>query len=315
MDDETRENLKKPTSAPAVPKELLSARPAMSKVRPKMPDPAVEANETIKAPEPTEEELAERQERIDYLKSLRQKDKKPRKGGKKWLIVLLIVVLLAAATAGAFMLLKKPKVSQTNTNQTASNQPAAETPEAKDETADMKTYDSSNFALSFKYPSDWTINDTSAGLTAISPKTTLTTADGSQKTVGVVLHIRTQQASIPEFKQGSATAVVSSKNVTYSAPATGQRGSTYLSYLQYASTTTKGALDSIYITGNFGYQKGQNVPMADVSKVNPLINVSFVDCSTSCTPTSQAVSLSATNWTSNTLNQTVETMLRSLTIN
>jgi hypothetical protein len=314
MDEETRKNLKKPTSAPAVPKELLSARPAMTKVRPKLPDSAA-ATEEVQPPEPTEEELVERQERIDYLKSLRTKEKKQGRGGKKWLIVLLVLLLLAGAAAGAYLLLKKPKAAQPDTDKTATSQSTAKEPADDAEQADLKTYDSSNFALSFKYPSDWTVSDTTAGLTAMSPKTTLTASDGSQKSAAVVLHIRPQAASIPEFKAGSATAVLDSKNVTYSAPATGQRGSTYLSYLQYASTTTKGALDSIYITGNFGYKKGQNIPMTDAVKVNPLINVSFVDCTTACTATSQAISISASSWSSNALDQTVETMLRSLSIN
>jgi cytoskeletal protein RodZ len=316
MDDETRDNLKKPQSAPAVPKELLSARPAMTKVRPKVPDPADEANEAIKVPEPTPEELADRQERIDYLKGLRTKDKKKGKGGKKWLIILIVLLVLAAIAAGAFMLLKKPKTTTKDNAAQTTNQPANTTTPAQDaEAADMKTYDSPNFALTFKYPADWTVNDATTGLTVISPKTTLTDADGEDTPAAVVLHIRTQQSSIPEFKSGNAAAVLTSKNIAYTAPATGQRGNTYLSFVQYASTTTTGALDSIYITGNAGYQKGQDIPMKDVAKVNPLINVSFVDCSKNCTPTSLAISVSAASWSSNSLNQTVETMLRSLTIN
>jgi cytoskeletal protein RodZ len=318
MDDETRENLKKPQSAPKVPKELLSARPAMTKVKPKMPDAAAEASQATQAPpEPTMEELEERQQRMEYLRSLRGPDKKKR-GGKKWWVIALFILGLLLVGVAVYIFLKKPAqtkpTSNSDTQQTVT-QPTNTTPQADDQTADMKTYDSTNFALSFKYPQGWTINDTASGLTAISPKTTLTDATGSKKPAAVVLHIRPQQASIPEFKAGSATAVLDSKNITYTAPASGQRGSTYESFLQYATTTTHGALDSIYITGNAGYQKAQTVPMTDISKVNPLINVSFVDCTSTCTPTSQAISVSASDWQSNALSQTVELMLKSLTLN
>jgi hypothetical protein len=109
-------------------------------------------------------------------------------------------------------------------------------------------------------------------------------------------------------------AVLPSENITYASPATGQRGSTYVSFLQYSTTTAKGALDGIYITGNAGYQQGQAIPMVDVVKVDPLITVTFVSCTTTCSDASPAANVSSTVWTAASLQTILENMFKSLAI-
>lgn len=310
----------KPSSAPPVPRELLSARPAMTKVVPRSPD-AVESASRATTPPPaapkplTPEEEAERQQRIEYLKSLRKEDSK-KGGNKKWLVVLVVVLLLiAAGLAAAYWFLNRsapaPAVSTSNHAQTT--KPAQQTAPASD--ANFKDYTSTNFSLGLKYPSDWTLNDAPAGLTIISPVQQLPGSAGSPISGAVVFTVRPQQTSLPEFKTGNAVAVLDSKNVNYTSPAQGQRATTFLSYLQYDTTTTKGALDSIYITGNTGYKKSQAIPMTDIVKVNPLINVYFVQCASACTPTSTTTNVNGANWTSSQANTTVETILKSLSLN
>ncbi len=310
----------KPSSAPPVPRELLSARPAMTKVVPRSPD-AVEAASRATTPPPapkplTEEEAAERQQRIDYLKSLRKQDTK-KTGSKKWLIVVVIVLLLIVAVlAVAFWYINRstPAPASTTTKKTSpTNQAAQQDTPAAD--ANFKDYTSTNFALGLKYPSDWTLNDTAAGLTIISPAQQLPGSAGSPVSGAVVFAVRPPQQSLPEFKTGNAVAVLDSKNVNYTSPAQGQRATTFLSYVQYDTTTVKGALDSIYITGNTGYKKGQAIPMTDVIKTNPLINVYFVQCTSSCTPTSTSMNVNGASWTTSQANTTVETMLKSLSLN
>jgi cytoskeletal protein RodZ len=291
----------------------------MTKVVPRSPD-AVQAASQATAPaapkQLTPEEEAERQQRIDYLRSIRSKDKK-RGGGKKWLVIAIVLLLLVAAgLAAAYWFINRDAPAPAKTTPattTTTKKPAQQAAPAAD--ADFKEYPSTNFALSLKYPTDWTLNDAATGLTIISPVQQLPGSAGSPVSGAVVVTIRPKQTTLAEFKTGNAVAVLDSKNVNYSAPAAGQRGTTFLSYLQYNSTTTKGALDSIYITGNAGYKKDQAIPMADVVKVNPLINVYFVQCSSACTPTSTTMNVNGTSWTAGQANTTVETILKSLSLN
>lgn len=292
----------------------------MTKVVPRSPDSVQAASRaTAPAPEPkplTPEEETERQERIEYLRSLRKPDKK-RGGSKKWLwIVVVLLLIILAGLGAAYWFLnrdKTPAATPATTTNSQQQQPATQQQQPAAD-ANFKAYTSTNFALSLKYPSDWTLNDTAPELSIISPVQQLPGSAGSPVSGAIVVAIRPQQQSLAEFKSGNAVAVLDSKNVGYTSPAQGQRATTFLSYLQYNSTTTKGALDSIYITGNSGYKKDQAIPMTDVIKVNPLINVYFVQCTTSCTPTSTTMNVNGTGWTGDKLNTTVETILKSLSL-
>jgi hypothetical protein len=292
---------------PRSPDKVRAASQAMTDSRPVGPPPP-----------PTDEELADRQERIDYLKNLRGAESGAKKGrGKKWLIILIVVLLLVAAGIGALLwkINKKPDPKPAGTDQAVTTQPVEETPPPAAEQADLKDYTSTNFALSLKYPSDWTLNDTANVLTIMSPAMKLPGADGQDASGAVVVAVRPKQSSLAEFKTGNGAAVLGSKNVKYSAPSEGQRGTTYLSYVQYASTTTKGALDAIYITGNSGYQKGQAIPEADITKVDPLVNVYFVACESKCSPTSQSTQVGGAGFAESDTEATIEAMLKSLAFN
>jgi hypothetical protein len=318
-----------PSSAPAVPKELLSARPAMTRVVPRSPEKMAQIqaaqqaaqNKPATPPPPSPKEIAERKNRIDYLRNLRESDRKPKKkkGGKKWLAVLLVLLLLGGLAGGGYWYTTRKVATPvtktaTGTSQQPGQQAAPVTPQ-QPVTASLKDYQSTNFSVSLKYPSDWTVSDTKPKLTITSTKQTFTNAAGKQVSGQVVVMIRPKQASLPEFKAGPAAAVLDSKKVNYTQPAAGQRGSTYLSYLQYASTTTKGALDAIYVTGNSGYTKAQTVPQADVVRVDPLIDVYFAECpNDTCAATDAATSVESAAWSASELNKTVEAILTSLAI-
>lgn len=306
-------------SAPPVPKELMSARPAMTRVVPRQPDDLASASAAVAdKPEPTSEELADRQQRVDYLKSIREDNTKPRRHSRKWLVIVIILLLLVAAgLATAYFFLNKPEPPKPVKAKPTQSQSLTTLPsKTSQEPTDLKNYDSTNFSLSLKYPSSWTLSDTADSLTIISPELQLPGSDGQTKPGAVLLTVRHQQPSLPEFKSGNAVAVIDSKTVSYTQPASGQRGSTYLSYLQYNSTTVKGALDAVYITGNSGYKKTQTIPQSDIVKVNPLVAVSFVSCTgATCKPTAVAAQVNGDAWLKTQTYQTVETMLRSLAIN
>ncbi len=315
-----------PTSAPPVPKKILSASPPMTNVVPEAPDGLEGVSRVdfeFEPPEEAPEAAEDRRERIDYLKNIRddaRRDKDDKSGTKWYLVVPLVLVILVALGAVGWYLkpvfvhkpgpVVQPKVSQQTTAGTSA--PKVQSTD-KASTANFKEYTSANFPIVLKHPSDWTLTETVNELDILSPKQALMNAAGSSVQAAVLLRIRHQQASLPEFKAGSANAVLQSENIKYSTPAAGQRASTYLSFLQYATTTTKGGLDALYITGNAGYQKAQTVPAVDVTKVDPLVTVSFVDCKTTCTATSPALTVSSAIWTGD-FQKTIETMLESLQI-
>lgn len=272
-------------------------------------------------------EVDEHQARIEYLRSLRPDSgkKRRRSKGKLLLITVLIVVLLAAGGASAYYFMGKKSsgttkqpaktAATTNTDQT-SNEPAANSDQSS--AAETKTYNSQTFGMSIAYPGDWTPAETKDKLTITSPVVKLTDATSQTKSGRLVLTVRARQDKPVEFTGGAVVAVLDSDKVDYTKPTSTQRGSTYLSYLQFATTTTKGGLDGVYITGDYGYKYGQTVRLAEISKVDPLVNVTFVSCADeTCADSAQApMTISSTAWKSDTANRTVvETMLKSLTLN
>ena len=230
---------------------------------------------------------------------------KKQKGKSKRVVVLVIILLLIAGGALYWFVLKskpatKPKAT---TNSTAQSTPAANVPTKED--------NSVNFNLNFNYPETWTVTDSGNGqLTVVSPATPLTSATGQSFTGQIILTIHQMGQGLDAFKTGNGTAVLDSAKVSYSNPTPSQRAQTYLTYVQYPATTASGALDAIYITGDYGYQKGQAVPQVDLAKVDPQVGVTFAKCTTSACTTVTPTNVAATSWAANTSKAT-ETMLKS----
>ena len=128
--------------------------------------------------------------------------------------------------------------------------------------------------------------------------------------------IANQGQNLNVFDKGNATAVLASQKIAYTSPTQNQRANTYLSFLQYASTTQNGALDGVYITGDNGYQKGQDVPKSDVAGITPLVSVTFIQCANSaCSGSTTALSVAASAWSDTSLSGPVTKMLESLAFN
>ncbi|HEY1835716.1 MAG TPA: PsbP-related protein [Candidatus Saccharimonadales bacterium] len=243
-----------------------------------------------------------------FMPELRPKKKWPRVVG--W--TLLGIVILAALGAGGYWLANrkpapKPAQSQQNANSQTSNKITTTT----------KPYTSNDLNLSFNYPENWTVADTGNGkLTVTSPAMQLTDASGQTQTGKVVMTIQNENsADFSAFKAGNAVAVMTSEKVAYTNPASDQRADTYISFLQYAATTTNGALDGVYITGNAGYQKGQAIPEVDIAKVDPVVTVTFAKCANaSCTGNATPLSVSSEMWSNSGFSAPIETMLKSLAI-
>ncbi len=263
----------------------------------------------------------EHQARLEYLRNLRNdKPKKSHKVRNTILIVLLVLLLMGGGAAAFWVYEKKFKDEPTAVQNTAKTSPQTdkETPSPSGQqdpfTKQMTTYESSNFSLSVDHPEDWEPAEHNGVLTITSPITTLTDANGQTTQGKVLLTVRPKQANPEELSKGNAVAVLESQKVDYTHPSAGQRGSTYISYLQFAETTTKGGMDGVYITGDAGYQYAGYVPKTDITSVDPLINVTFINCANEvCAKSAQSpLTISSTSWKGN-LKDTVEAMLKSFT--
>ena len=142
-----------------------------------------------------------------------------------------------------------------------------------------------------------------------SPKTiSLKDASGASFSGQIILTIQSQGAKPSQFNAGNATGVRDSIKIAYTSPTPTQRANTYLSFLQYASSSGNGVLDAVYITGDKGYQKGQTVPLTDIQLTDPLITLSFAN-------TTGPASISSSMWDDASFSGPLTKMLQSFSIN
>lgn len=249
-----------------------------------------------------------------------QKPVKPKKKHRflRFLGWMLLIVLLTGggAAAGWFLLLRDDVQKSKSANGQSTAPPPAPTPPAEAD-APTETHNSAPFLLQFDYPQGWKVADNPDNtITAVSPAMKLKVASAgvspATQTGQVVMTVRHKQISLPEFKAGNAEAIIESEKINYAKPSQAQRASTYVSFLSYADSAVKG-IDGIYVTGDNGYQKGQAIPLADVSKSDPLITISFRKCDDEkCTRPGAAVTLAATEWQNTTFSKPLKTMLQSI---
>ena len=231
--------------------------------------------------------------------------------GRKWqrAFVILLVILIIIALVGAFFYKTKhrPQVTTKTTTviQTAPSKITSQT----------KTYSSPNFYLSISYPVDWTVKDSGGGVMTITSTPIGVKEAGGQNVTGqIILTFRNSGQPMPEFDKGNATATLDSQKIAYTKPSQNQRANTYLSFLTYASTPSKG-IDGIYVTGDYGYKKDQAIPKVDIQKIDPIISVTFVKCSDkSCTGKTTPMTIAVSTWADAQISEPITKMLESLTI-
>lgn len=229
---------------------------------------------------------------------------------------IVITLLLVAIGAGLYWQFARPKpATKPSTSTTAPSTQSTTTQESQVAT---KSYDSTNFSLSFNYPEKWTVADTTGTtLTITSPATQLTDATSKAVTGQIVTTVQQKGQLPPGLGAGDALAVLSSQRVSYTQPTSSQRGQTYLSFLQYSATTAAGGLDGIYITGDYGYQKAQTIPKSDIANIDPLVTVTFLKCSdANCAAANKtALTVAATSWQDSAFSAPIKTLLTSFAFN
>ncbi|HUD07819.1 MAG TPA: hypothetical protein VMQ52_01955 [Candidatus Saccharimonadales bacterium] len=186
--------------------------------------------------------------------------------------------------------------------------------------AATQQYSSTNLGLSFNYPPGWKITDTAGTnvLTLQSPSEELLTTPNQLVKGKITMTIQNQApAVIAGYQSGNASAALESQLITYTNPTAGQRASTYISFLHYATSTSTPAsnIDAIYITGNSGYQLSQYIPLADIQAVSPVVGITFNRCAnTACLTSGPASSITSSSWNTTSFSGTLLTLLKSLSI-
>jgi hypothetical protein len=273
------------------------------------PDEADELNEHVRDPgDPDGLVAAEERRRWEETRPTHPttptSEYKPK---RLWPRILITVIVITAAAYGAYWIGNHEATkNQTPAKKQSASQQAKQTPTNPNQTV---AYTSTNYNLSFNYLKSWTISDTTAELTVISPAMTLTTTTGSKNNAHVVVTIQNPVKTIPGYPSAGAVASIESQDFSYAQPTQAQSAQTYVSYVGYTSTA---GLDAIYVTGNSGYTQGQIVPMSDITQVNPYIGVQFETCSNSNCANGKAITLKASDWQSSIANKDVTNLIESL---
>lgn len=221
--------------------------------------------------------------------------KKPKRNNKLYLILTTLIVIIILSIAGIFLILKPKSSSNKSVNTSPKTTVSKNFNNSIAPVAKITSYSSTNFSLTVNYPDNWVISDTPSTLSITSPITTIVN-DKNQTVQGKIIINVSPKGQLPsDFTNAPAVAVANSQLISYTNPTPAQDAQTYLSFLQYATTTTVGGLNGIYVTGNYGYLKGQNISQSDVQSVDPLVRVSFEECSMSCKELSPMV-ISINDW-------------------
>ncbi len=233
--------------------------------------------------------------------------KKPRKNNRTYLM-LGIIVLVLLVIAGGYLFIKHKNATPTKKSTPKTTQVSRNISTAP--TAKMTSYSSTNFNLSVNYPSNWVISDTPSILSITSPETFIKNANNKIVQGRIVVSVSPKGQLPTDFGNSPAVAVLNSQLINYTNPTPAQDAQTYISFLQYASTTTIGGLNGIYITGNYGYLKDQNITQSDVQSVDPLVRVSFEQCTDSCKNLTPLV-ISASDWNDSSFSLPILNIIKS----
>jgi len=240
------------------------------------------------------------------------KRKRSQKGKKKWLVIVLVLALVAVAGAATYWFaLRSDGGQEKSTEQSTEN--TVESQSSSLSSDKTKTYDSSRFFLSFQYPDTWKVDESDPNaLTVVSPQVALQSAGGLEVQGKVTMTIRPKNSQLAEFKSGDAFATKQSELITYTKPTQAQRASTYLTFAAFSEGVE--GVDTLYITGDYGYQVGQAVLQTEISQIDPIISVTFGQCVGAGCVNVEPMTLSLKQWGDANFSSSIKAMLQSIAI-
>lgn len=245
-----------------------------------------------------------------------QHKNQPTKHSNKKLVISLIVLVALVIGGGVYLKYHakstKAKADVAQHQKVKNNKTTKTTPTAVSKIA-TASYAAASYGATFNYPTSWlVVNNTGSPLLVMSPTMNLVAADG-KSVLGVVEMTLAQTGYLPPAFGTQSVAVLTSQKVNFASPSTTQAAATYISFIQYPSTTTVGGLDGIYVSGNYGYQKYQIIPSSNITSVNPFIDFSFLSCANPlCSvATRQPLTISSREWSNSSFVAPILLMIKS----
>jgi hypothetical protein len=251
---------------------------------------------------PPDDDLDQQAATSEFVSNLQPIQEQRRKSKRNKSILIILVALAALGAGGYFLFLKikdkpAPPPAQ-QTNQTQNTEAQQEVPTEK--------YNSSDLQLSLDYPNNWTVDDSEQGLLKItSPSVKLKDSNGTEVDGKVAFTIISAGSDVTGFTGTSGVAVADSEKISYDQPTQSQREQTYVTQVKFSGN----GLNVIYITGDSGYKKDQDVPKSDVAKIEPIISVTFEAADGS------PLTIEASEWGSNPALKAAVKIITSLKIN
>jgi hypothetical protein len=234
----------------------------------------------------------------------------------KWWVGVVILVVVVIIGAGAWLYSSSHK---TPPKKIVASKKIVIKPKKVVSTQNLPVIPSSShtsvaYGLTFSYPTSWNVVDSgSAPLLVTSPVMNLIADTGKTELGQIVLTI-SQPNLLPPGFTATSVAVLNSQKLAYTKPTAVQAADTYISFVQYPSTTVVGGLNGIYVSGNYGYQKDQQIPASNINQINPLIYFSFYSCASSACPltTRQPLTISISQWNNASFKDPILLILKSL---
>lgn len=244
------------------------------------------------------------------------KQKPPKKSKPRTFLYVLIFFLVIILIGLFIFLYKNYKHQSTANNVQNTTQKSSKQSVAKEDINSTTAYNSSTLNLGLNYPSNWKVaNPTSNSLSFTSDKLILADANNKKVSAKIVVTI-IPQGQVPSLFNGNGVvAVAPSKLIAYDNPTPNQAAQTYISYLQYPTTTTVGGLDAEYITGNNGYLKTDSVLNSSMVSLSPLVSASFYLCQSVNCSAQNPLTLSSNAFLNSIYNIQIEKMFKSLVFN
>ena len=222
------------------------------------------ANNLDKKPPEADEEIYGQEldmPKDDYRPPSPHKNKKPM---PLWLLITIGVLFIVGIGAGAWFYLANndDEPPEPDTTETTSEEEPAE-PDPAADGSDVTTNFSlestrtTNPRLEFSYPDTWTVDEDGDDVTITSPNFSFSTVNGDEVNDGhFKLYFRQGARDVDSAYIGRGVAALSSQQINYDDPATGQRDETFLQFFGLDATNN---LSFMLIAGNFELSSGDTL--------------------------------------------------------
>ncbi len=238
----------------------------------------------------------------------------PKKRNKHKILITLFVIVLVILAA-IQLLGSKPKTKKLINTNIATSKTQVVTAPPSSASGKSSIYSSAYYNLTVSIPDSWTVtNDNKVSLTVVSPTQNLTDTKNNKVLGRIVLSVTPTGQPPAGLKGKDAMEVLQSEKVVYTQPTSSQLGQSYISLVQYQSTLSSNGIDSVIVTGNSGYTKGQIVPFSKLNSLNPTIVIYFQSCVDSKCAAPTNLTINDSMWSDSNFSTTILNILKSFSL-